>query len=103
MRDDDNHSSMKREALFVSDAELIRRLGVGEKTARVAIQELEKHPTFPKKDRLFGKRYWPAVVWFFDRRAGLVGGRGPHVPDGQERPPNDRGARYRRKPRTPPA
>ena len=28
----------KDEALFVSDAELIRRLGVGEKTARVAIE-----------------------------------------------------------------
>lgn len=53
--------------LYVTDAELIRRLGVGEKTARVAIGELERRSGFPKKDPLFGdKRYWPAVKAFLD-------------------------------------
>jgi hypothetical protein len=72
------------EALYVSDAEIVRRLGVGEKTARVAIRELERARGFPRKDPLFGeKRYWPAVRAFLDRRAGL-NVASPLVPDGKE-------------------
>lgn len=59
------------ETLYVTDAELIRRLGVGEKTARVAIVAMEREPGFPCKDPLFKKRYWPAVRAFLDRRSGL--------------------------------
>lgn len=58
-----------REALFVSDAELYRRLGVGPRTSRIAILALERAGQFPKKDPLFGnKRYWPAVVKRLDGR-----------------------------------
>lgn len=72
------------EALYVSDAEIMRRLGVGEKTIRVAIRELERSRGFPRKDPLFGeKRYWPAVRAFLDRRAGL-NVAAPSVPDGKE-------------------
>lgn len=52
-----------RTALFVSDAELYRRLGVGPRTGRIAVSALERSGQLPKKDPLFGnKRYWPAVV-----------------------------------------
>lgn len=72
-------------ALFVSDAELTRRLGIGEKTARTAIHTLEKHSGFPPKDPLFGgKRYWPAVQAFLDRRHGLTVAGGPFGIDGVE-------------------
>lgn len=68
------HAGADQRSLFVTDAELIRRLGVGEKTARVAISELERRSGFPKKDKLFGdKRYWPAVVEYLNRRYGIGG------------------------------
>jgi hypothetical protein len=52
---------------FVTDAELIRRLGLPEKVGRVALRELDKaskaRRPFPKPDPLF----WPAVkLWFLD-------------------------------------
>jgi hypothetical protein len=57
-----------QEGLFVSDVELYRRLGVGPRTGRIAVQALEP-AGFPKKDRLWGnKRYWPAVRKFLDDR-----------------------------------
>jgi len=42
--------------LFVTDAELIRRIGVPEKIARVAIRALDANPKsgFPKKQKLWG-------------------------------------------------
>jgi hypothetical protein len=58
---------------FVPDAEIARRWGVSDKTARVAIREFEKHGGFPPRDPLFGeKRFWPAVQAFMLRRAGLT-------------------------------
>lgn len=81
------------EALYVDEAELSRRLGVDEKTARVAIRELERGRGFPRKDLLFGeKRYWPAVRAFLDRRAGL-NVAAALIPDGKDftnEPPQDR-------------
>ena len=59
------------ETLFVTDAELIRRIGVPEKIARVAIHALDrdKGSGFPQKQALWGKRrYWPAVRAWFDRQ-----------------------------------
>lgn len=59
--------------LFITDAEMIRRLGVPEKIARVAIRELDRKPEFPKKDLLMGgRRFWPAVVHFFCARHGIA-------------------------------
>jgi hypothetical protein len=64
----------ERYTLFVTDAELIRRLGVPEKVARPAIHMLDdkKGTGFPKKNPLWGnRRYWPAVVAYFDATYGL--------------------------------
>jgi hypothetical protein len=56
------------QTLFVTDAEMIRRIGIPEKIARAAIRALDENPSsrFPKKSALWGnRRYWPAVeVWF---------------------------------------
>jgi hypothetical protein len=53
--------------LWVTDAELIRRLGVPEKKAREAIRMAEARAGFPKKQKLWGdRRYWPAVKAYFD-------------------------------------
>lgn len=63
------------ETLWVSDAELIKRLGVGEKLGRTIINELcTKHRDFPAKQPAFGnRRYWPAVKLYFDKMNGLSG------------------------------
>lgn len=59
--------------LWVTDAELIRRIGVPEKKAREAIRMLEQKSGFPRKEKLWGdRRYWPAVKGFMDK---LYGGR----------------------------
>lgn len=63
------------ETLFVTDAELIRRLGVPERDMRVAIRTLDHNPRsgFPQKQKLFGdRRYWPAVKAYFDHVGGLA-------------------------------
>ncbi|MGY2906564.1 winged helix-turn-helix domain-containing protein [Bradyrhizobium sp. URHC0002] len=78
--------------LFVSDTELYRRLGVGPKTGRIAVQALAR-AGFPPKQPLFGnKRYWPAVRFFLDRYYGLIDGRAavPAAAD-RRRAPQDRG------------
>jgi predicted transcriptional regulator len=62
------------DALYITDAELIRRLGVPEKTARVVIRELEAKNGFPRKQELWGgRRYWPAVKAYLDRMNGVGG------------------------------
>jgi hypothetical protein len=64
----------EKDKLWVTDAELIRRLGVPEKIARMAINALDREPKsgFPKKQALWGdRRYWPAVKAWFDDRYGL--------------------------------
>lgn len=73
----DNEQAPSREAgLWVTDAEIIRRLGVSEKTGYAAIHRLEKSGMgFPEKHRTWGKkRYWPAVKAFFDEHYGLNSG-----------------------------
>lgn len=63
-----------RETLYVTDAELIRRLGVPEKVARAAIRalDLDRSSGFPQKKKLWGdRRYWPAVKAYMDRTSGL--------------------------------
>jgi hypothetical protein len=59
--------------LFVTDAELIRRL-VPEKFAYAAIHLLDhsRDSGFPQKQATWGKRrYWPAVKQWFDWRNGV--------------------------------
>lgn len=59
--------------LYLTDAELIRRIGVPDKTMRSMLPGLEKNYGFPKKSPLFGgRRYWPAVKTWLDRHNGLT-------------------------------
>jgi hypothetical protein len=59
---------LRPQTLFVTDAEMIRRIGVPDKIARAAIKVLDENPYsgFPKKSEVWGnRRYWPAVeIWF---------------------------------------
>jgi hypothetical protein len=55
--------------LFVTDAELLRRLGVPEKRGYQALEILDANPKsgFPQKDPLWGdRRYYPAVRAYLD-------------------------------------
>jgi hypothetical protein len=62
----------EKDKLYLTDAELIRRLGVPEKTLRPLLPGLEKNYGFPKKSPLFGdRRYWPAVKNWLDKHNGL--------------------------------
>jgi hypothetical protein len=62
----------RRHGLFVTDAELIRRLGLSPPAGKVLLSELDcnrrDRRRFPHRDPLFGRlRYWPAVVqWLND-------------------------------------
>lgn len=64
--------SREKEKLWVTDAELIRRMGVPEKIARVQIRELDRKAAgFPRKQKSWGdRRYWPAVEAYFDQLYG---------------------------------
>lgn len=71
---DDTAPAEHRETLWITDAEMIRRMGAPEKVARQAIQELDRNKAsgFPQKSRLWGnRRYWPAVKAWLDRTNGL--------------------------------
>lgn len=71
--DIDADEDASRKGLWVTDAEIIRRMGVSEKVGYTAIHNLEKTGLgFPEKHRVWGKRrYWPAVKDFFDAQYGL--------------------------------
>lgn len=66
-----DHPNDPHATLYVTDAELIRRMGVPEKIARRVIRDLDaKHMTtgFPQKQKLWGdRRYWPAVKSWLER------------------------------------
>jgi hypothetical protein len=61
------------DTLWVTDAELIRRMGVPRDKAREALRMLDSKPSgFPKKQKLWGdRRYWPAVTAYFDKQYGV--------------------------------
>lgn len=62
------------ETLFVTDAELINRMGVPEKIGYAALHALDRDrgSGFPQKKKLWGdRRYWPAVKAYLDRENGL--------------------------------
>lgn len=64
----------RHDTLYVTDAELIRRLGAPRDKTRMVIQSLDNNPRsgFPKKQKLWGeRRYWPAVKAYFDLQNGL--------------------------------
>jgi len=68
-------AAWRDDGLYITDAELIRRMGVPEKRARQLLKGFDNLPNsaFPKKDRLFGgRRYWPAVKLYLDRRNKVI-------------------------------
>ena len=69
----------EKDKLYVTDAELIRRLGVPEKIARRAIRALDANPQsgFPRKQKLWGdRRYMPAVEAYLLATGGVQSGFG---------------------------
>ena len=62
----------EKDKMFVTDIEIIRRLGVPEKLGRQTLRMLDdKLAGFPKKQKLWGdRRYWPAVEAYFDKLYG---------------------------------
>jgi hypothetical protein len=63
----------EKDKLFLTDAELIRRLGVPEKIMRPMLPGLEAKYGFPRKQALFGgRRYWPAVKFWLDKHHGIL-------------------------------
>ena len=73
------------EGVFISDAEMYRRLGVSPRIGRMAVLALER-TGFPPKLPLWGnRRYWPAIRAFLDRHYGAVPyNRFRHGADAQE-------------------
>lgn len=64
----------RRGGLFVTDAELIERLGVPEKIGRQALHTLDSDPRlgFPKKHKFWGdRRYLPAIQAYLDKHYGF--------------------------------
>jgi hypothetical protein len=63
----------EKDKLYLSDAELIRRLGVPAGVLRPLLPSLESKLGFPQKQPLFGgRRYWPAVKHWLDKHNGLT-------------------------------
>ena len=58
----------EKEKVYLTDRELVRRLGVPMDDGLRTIKHLEEKHGFPRKQALFGgRRYWPAVKAYFDR------------------------------------
>jgi hypothetical protein len=82
-------------SLYVTEAEIAHRLGVGVKTWRATAHVLEKSG-LPQGDPLFcGRRYWPAVRAFLDGWNGMGEQSSPSHDATQEK-----WDEYNRKPRT---
>lgn len=76
----------ERDKLYLTDAELIRRIGLPVRRARHILKAWDMDPKsgFPPKDAFFGgRRYWPAVRAYLDRRNRVS----------IDPPPNHRGPR----------
>ncbi len=58
--------------LYVTEREIVRRMGVGINSGRKALQEMKKHPKFPSKV-IGGKYYWGSIVDFLDLWNGRAG------------------------------
>lgn len=65
----------EKDKLYLTDRELIRKLGVPVKMGKavLAVLDREKRHGFPPKLQTWGgRRYWPAVKAFLDRTGGLT-------------------------------
>lgn len=65
----------EKDKLWITDAELVRWMGVPEKEAYETIRMLDAKPTgFPRKQKLYAnRRYKPAIKAYFDGLYGSVG------------------------------
>ena len=73
----------KPDPLYLDEADLAQRIGLPIEDWRAVATVLER-AGMPLKDTLFGRRYWPAVKAYFDRRAGLTNAAICSQPDGLE-------------------
>ena len=76
-----------RDALYVTDAELARRLGLETADLKAALPALSA-AGLPAPDPLVkNRRYWPAVRAFLDKRYGLASSSPSGNPalDGEEK------------------
>jgi hypothetical protein len=64
----------EREKLLVTDAELLRRLGMPEKDGRRVLGFLDaKQSGFPPKLKMWGgRRWWPHVEEWMSRSSGML-------------------------------
>lgn len=67
------HRSPHGPGLFVTDLELIEKLGLPEKVGAAAIASLDsRNSGFPKKQAFWGdRRYWPACLAYFEFMYGF--------------------------------
>ena len=63
----------KSRTLFVTEAELIRRLGVPDELGQAILQDFDaNHPGLLEKQKVWGdRRYWPAIKAWLDKTCGL--------------------------------
>ncbi|WP_336801443.1 hypothetical protein [Kaistia sp. MMO-174] len=69
--------------LYLFEIEVAQRVGVSEKAWRRLAPVLERDG-LPRKDALIGKRYWPAVRAWLDRRHMTHGTIPTSAQDGEE-------------------
>lgn len=69
--------------LYLVEKEVAARVGVSEKAWRRLAPMLERDG-MPRKDALIGKRYWPAVRAWLDRRHMTHGSIASSAQDGEE-------------------
>lgn len=82
------NTDTKADDLWITDAEMIRRLGIPEKIMRENLRVLDamdgRRTGFPQKSKLNGnRRYWPAVRAYYDLHYGLK--MSAHPPERSER------------------
>lgn len=66
----------EKDKLFLTEAELIRWMGLPEnKTTRLILRGLVEKGGFPRKQKVFGRYYRPAVKQWLDRHGGVQGGQ----------------------------
>jgi hypothetical protein len=69
---------------YMTDEQICRELGIARKRWRAMARVLAIEG-LPEPDPLIGKRSWPAVRAFFDRRDGLSNTLVPSRRDGKEK------------------
>ena len=83
------------DALFMTDGEIAERVGLSA-AEWVALAGVLERSGLPRRDPSFkGRRYWPAVRAYLDRRAGLGHNASPPAAEDGEEHWNDDHSRRR--------